>query len=134
MPSYDPGLVRKLRAAGSDWCRAAVFTADEVLAATWEVGVDDLRHFCSTFDNRDAAIANGFQLQEHHFDVHRWHNDYEPMLASGRRGDAVSGEGIALAHIGRAFVLITFTYPIVSALALSQLRDFARAELASFKA
>jgi len=89
------------------------------------------RSFFNAFEDRDATIAAGFDLQAEHFDVNRWHDDYSPMLANGRRGDALSGEGIALAKMGSTFVLITFMYPVVSALAMSQLRDFCRKEFSS---
>uniref|UniRef100_A0A7S0G5H2 Profilin n=1 Tax=Rhodosorus marinus TaxID=101924 RepID=A0A7S0G5H2_9RHOD len=131
MGGKDPKLEKKLIAAASDWKRAVVFTEEKVLASNWEVQISDLKPFCTAFRDRDATIAAGFDLQADHFDVNRWHDDYSPMLANGRRGDALSGEGIALAKMGTTFVLVTFTYPVVSALAMSQLRDFCRAEFSS---
>jgi hypothetical protein len=64
-------------------------------------------------------------LLNEHYDVHRYH----PPLVYGRRGNAETGEGISLA-VGRArggekaYLLITYVLPIISARAVPQQINF----------
>ena len=71
----------------------------------------------------------GFEVDEHHYEVHRFH----PPLIYGRRGGPDDGQGIALARIkpnkpradeSQWFLLITYDLPVLSAKAVPQMVKF----------
>ncbi len=71
----------------------------------------------------------GFEIDEHHFEVHRFH----PPLIYGRRGGPDDGLGVALARIkpnhpkgdeSMWLLLITYDLPVLSAKAVPQMVKF----------
>mmetsp|Transcript_750 Transcript_750/g.1441 ORF Transcript_750/g.1441 Transcript_750/m.1441 type:complete len:88 (-) Transcript_750:216-479(-) len=79
-------------------------------------------------NDRSATIGSGFDLLGVHYDVHQWFGDVRPQLAYGR--DVQSNTtGIALGVLDGIYTLITYKTPTVSALAVSQLKEFLSADL-----
>jgi len=110
-----------------EWARAVVFdeTAKVIAEKNCQSNTSELSAYLSAYSSRDVTIGAGFVLGGDHFDVHRFH----PPLIYGRRGDADVGEGISLCRGTtksgkRAYLLITYTLPIVSARAVPQQIDF----------
>lgn len=52
----------------------------------------NIRFFVGAFNQRDTTVGEGFNVNNKHFDVHRFH----PPLVYGRRGGGDDSEGIAL--------------------------------------
>lgn len=95
------------------------------------------------FEAKDAALAAGVALRGRgggDFAVHRVHPAARQGvdLVYGRGGDASGGCGVAVARVAQAaiagegtfvYVLVTYRFPSVSALAVERLLEFAEGPL-----
>lgn len=99
----------------------------------------DLESLPALFTSKDAALATGVALTGRgggEFAVHRVHPAARPGvdLVYGRGGDASSGCGVVVARVRQpviadegavVYVLVTYRFPSVSALAVERLLQFA---------
>ncbi|KAA8497182.1 hypothetical protein FVE85_0911 [Porphyridium purpureum] len=87
------------------------------------------------FDDRDTAIGRGVRWLGNQYEISQWHASpgAEPQLLFGRcGGGGQDGVGLAIARRSAdtdVYVLITYAWPIVAGLAVSQLRDLCLSDL-----
>lgn len=92
------------------------------------------------FSSKEVALQKGIVLNcrgSLSYSTHRYHaNIVDGMdVISGRTGDASSGEGIAIARVASSskshpsvddvYILVTYRFPVVSAMAVPALIQFA---------
>lgn len=151
MPSA--GLASALVSAGSDdaWTTADVLRGREPRAlaahtapsappsASAPLTAADLAALPALFASKDAALASGVTLGGRgggEFAVHRVHPAARPGvdLVYGRGGNASGGCGVVVARVQEpvvagedavVYVLVTYRFPSVSALAVERLLQFA---------
>jgi len=132
----DPGdaaaLLEKLKTM-KEWSRGVVFNDEgHVLASSFSANEAEVKLLLTAFKDYDSTVGGGLTLEGQNYDVHRF---YEALIY-GRRGDVENGEGIALCKVTGAkskkpvFGLITFSFPILTARAVPQLRDFMQSNVA----
>jgi len=125
----EGGSLEEALRAMREWLRAVIYDGEgRVIASTVAVSEDEIRELLTAFDAHDATISKGLDFGGEHFDVHRFYSH----LIYGRRGEAEiqTGEGIAICKTTVAdktiYALITYTFPTVSARAVSLLVDFCK--------
>eukprot|EP00163_Fabomonas_tropica_P017224 TRINITY_DN3064_c0_g5_i1.p1 TRINITY_DN3064_c0_g5~~TRINITY_DN3064_c0_g5_i1.p1 ORF type:complete len:136 (-),score=9.63 TRINITY_DN3064_c0_g5_i1:67-474(-) len=118
----------KLKAV-RDWDKAVMYTQDgQILASTFVPDQEEINHLLSAFDVHDVTVSKGIFFDGVHHDVHRFY----PDLIYGRAGQSSESSGVALSKTvtkdkeSTIFVAIKFSFPIVSARAVSLLREFAQ--------
>jgi len=134
MDAGDAAVVEKLKAM-KEWSRAVVFNEEgHVLGSTFAANEPELKLLLSAFKDYDTTVGGGLTIDGQNYDVHRYYDNQG--LIYGRRGEAENGEGIALCKVTGAkskkavFGLITFGFPILTARAVPQLRDFMQHNIA----
>ena len=98
------------------------------LQSSFDADPVELLKIAGVFDDFDISIGEGITVQRHHFDLHRLYADQG--LAYGRRGDAQTGEGVALVKVGDVFILGTYAFPHVSAKVVPALKRIAAEKFA----
>ena len=94
----------------------------DTLAGSFTADPSEVAIILGAWDVRDDTVAAGLYLEGEHYEVHRWYDN----LVYGRKGIAGDGEGIGVCRVkgkdgSYNYGLVTYTYPILSARAISRL-------------
>lgn len=125
----DAELARAAESALKDCSRFLFFLKDQtVLAANFDVNIDELPGLLSAYSSREEAIKHGLTLAGARYEVHRYHTP----LIYGRThsSDPEGSEGIAMCLIDNStsgepcIAVITYRFPIISAKIIPVLQKF----------